>query len=99
MNYCRWKSLGRRVVPTALAWRRSKVPASWRRSEASTSWSVMEEERGTEFVGQERGPGVEVHAEDAEEGVWWRADAEEGTWWTVDAEEERAPMGVGKLQG
>jgi hypothetical protein len=67
----------------------------------------MEEERGTGVVEEERGAGVEeergtdveAHAEDAEEGMWWRADTEEGARWRVDAEEKRAPTGMGIWQG
>jgi hypothetical protein len=54
----------------------------------------MEEERAEDEHGPD-GAGVEVHAEDIEEGAWWRADAEEGVRWRANVEEERAPTGVG----
>jgi hypothetical protein len=56
---------------------------------------VVEEERGV-IMEEERGVGVEVHAEDAEEGASWSTDVEEGMWWRADVEEERASAGVGK---
>jgi hypothetical protein len=64
----------------------------------------VEEERGIGVVEEqgigvveERGAGVETHAEDAEEGVWWRAGMEEGARWRADMEEEWAPADVEKL--
>jgi hypothetical protein len=57
--------------------------------------SVVEEERGTGME-VEQGVGVEAHAEETEDGAWWRANAEEGTWWRADTEEERASTGVEK---
>jgi hypothetical protein len=64
----------------------------------------VEEERGIGVVEEqgigvveERGAGVEMHAEDAEEGVWWRAGTEEGARWRADVEEEWASAGVEKL--
>jgi hypothetical protein len=64
----------------------------------------VEEERGIGVVEEqgigvveERGAGVETHAEDAEEGVWWRVGTEEGARWRADVEEEWAPAGVEKL--
>jgi hypothetical protein len=47
-------------------------------------------------MGEERGTSVEAHAEDAEEGVQWRADVKEGTWWRINVEEEWALAGVWK---
>jgi hypothetical protein len=65
--------------------------------------SIVEEERGAGVVDEQgisvvedRGTGVELHTEDTEEGMHWRADTEEGARWRVDVEEEQASVGVGK---